>query len=140
MIAGTIEIRRRTCLSRTLMLSKPLYDCSKCPAYCCSYESVVVQKRDINRVARHFEIDVETALGRFTKIVDGEHVLRHQKDRIFGSVCIFLDTETRRCSIYDIRPAVCHQYPGAPRCGYYEFLNWERSYQDDADFVPMKRY
>jgi hypothetical protein len=120
--------------------NKALYDCSKCPAYCCSYESIVVQKRDINRIARRFEIDVETALDRFTKIVEGERVLRQQKDRIFGSVCIFLDRESRRCTIYDIRPAVCHEYPVTPRCGYYEFLKWERIYQDDADFIPMTRY
>ena len=34
------------------------YDCTKCPAYCCSYEHIGVSKRDINRLARHFEIDV----------------------------------------------------------------------------------
>src|SRR5256885_8235859 len=41
---------------------KPLtlsyYNCSKCPAYCCSiYERVQVTKRDIRRLANHFGVE-----------------------------------------------------------------------------------
>ena len=119
---------------------KALYDCSKCPAYCCSYDRIVVGKRDLTRLAKHFDVDLDTAARRFTKTVEGEQVLRHQKDDVFGSVCMFLDTKTRRCTVYEARPGVCHEYPDRPRCGYYDFLKWERSHQDDPDFVPMKRY
>ena len=113
------------------------YDCLKCPAYCCSYDRIAIGKRDLKRLARHFGIDVETASRRFTKIKDNEVVLRHQKDKIFKSVCMFLDTKTRRCTIYMARPGVCHTYPGQPRCGYYEFLSWEREFQDEPDFIPF---
>ena len=115
------------------------YDCLKCPAYCCSYERISVNGRDLNRLAKHFGIDAETATERFTKIREGEVVLRHQKDDIYGSVCMFLDTKTRRCTIYEARPGVCHEYPDRPRCGYYEFLRWERRHQGDKDFIPLKR-
>ena len=119
---------------------KPQYDCLKCPAYCCSYERIIVEKRDLNRLAKHFGIDAETARTRFTKVVEGEQVLRHQKDEYYGSICMFLDTKTRRCTIYEARPGVCHEYPDRPRCGYYDFLKWERRHQEDEEFVPMKRY
>jgi len=112
------------------------YDCSKCTAYCCSYPQIDVSKRDLNRLARHFGIEPETAERRFTKIKDGVRVLRHQKDKIFDSVCMFLDLQTRRCTIYQARPGVCHEYPTRPRCGYYDFLKWERTHQDDPDFLP----
>ena len=118
---------------------KLLYDCSKCPAYCCSYERIIVGKRDLNRLAKHFGIDVETARRRFTKITADEQVLRHQKDKIYGSVCMFLDTKTRGCTIYEARPGVCHEYPDRPRCGYYDFLKWERNHQEDEDFIPLPR-
>jgi len=118
---------------------KLAYDCSKCPAYCCSYERIIVGKRDLNRLAKHFGIDVETARRRFTKITADEQVLRHQKDKIYGSVCMFLDTKTRRCTIYEARPGVCHEYPDRPRCGYYDFLKWERNHQEDEDFIPLPR-
>jgi uncharacterized protein len=119
-----------------LPAKKLSYDCLKCPAYCCSYDRIGVNAADIKRLARHFGVDPETAKLRFTKIKEGERVLRHQKDRIFESVCMFLDTKTRRCTIYNARPGVCHEYPDKPRCGYYDFLAWERKHQDDPDFIP----
>ena len=119
---------------------KLLYDCTKCPAYCCSYEAIVVDKRDLNRLAKHFGIDVEVARRRFTKTAEGEQVLRHQKDKVFGSVCMFFDVKARRCTVYEARPGVCHEYPDSPHCGYYDFLKWERVHQGDDKFIPMKPY
>jgi Fe-S-cluster containining protein len=113
------------------------YDCLKCPAYCCSYESIEVNKRDVHRLARHFGVDFETAAERYTKIVDGTPALRHQKDSTYGSVCMFLDTKTRRCTVYEARPALCRSFPETKRCGYYDFLKWERYRQDDPDFIPL---
>lgn len=123
----------------TIVPPKLQYDCSRCPAYCCTYDRISVTRRDLARLARHFAVDIETARRRFTKVKEGEDVLRHQKDKIFGSACMFLDTGTRRCTIYDARPGVCHEYPDKPRCGYYEFLRWERKHQDDEDFIPLQR-
>jgi uncharacterized protein len=118
---------------------KLLYNCAKCPAYCCSYERIIVNGHDLRRLARHFTVTPDEARVRFTKVVDGEQVLRHQKDDIYGSVCQFLDKKTRRCTVYESRPAVCHEYPDRPRCGYYDFLRGERSHQDDPDFIPLKK-
>src|SRR5829696_7939916 len=43
------------------------FDCSKCPAYCCSvYERVKVTKRDIARLAKHFGVTYEQAEKRYT--------------------------------------------------------------------------
>ncbi|MBV9496515.1 MAG: YkgJ family cysteine cluster protein [Acidobacteria bacterium] len=118
---------------------KPQYDCSKCPAYCCSYDRIIVSKRDLSRLAKHFGITPEVAQRRFTKTVEGEQVLRHQKDKYYGSICMFLDQKSRRCTIYEARPGVCHEYPDRARCGYYDFLKWERRHQDNPDFVPLKK-
>ena len=112
------------------------YDCAKCPAYCCSYDSIAVGKRDLEKLAKHFSLELDVAEERFTKVVDGEVVLRHKKDKTFGSVCMFLDSKTRRCTVYDARPKVCRSYPEFPTCGYYEFLKWERRQQGDDEFIP----
>jgi Fe-S-cluster containining protein len=114
------------------------YDCLKCPAYCCSYDRIIVTKRDLSRLAKHFGIEPETAQRRFTKIVEGEQVLRHQKDTVYGSICMFIDLETRRCTVYQARPGVCHEYPDRPHCGYYDFLKWERKHQENEEFIPLK--
>lgn len=120
------------------MSANPIqYNCAKCPAYCCSYDKIEVSRRDLQRLARHFGVDVAIAESRFTKVVDGVQVLRHRKDKVFATTCMFLDGETRRCTVYEARPGVCHEYPDRPHCGYYDFLRWERTHQDDPDFVPL---
>jgi Fe-S-cluster containining protein len=121
----------------TVLPAKLRYDCSKCPAYCCSYQRIPVTPRDIERLARHFDLTPEEAKKRYTKFAWGEQVLRHRKDHIYESVCAFLDRETRRCTVYEARPEICRGFPEASRCGYYEFISWERRRQDDPDWVPL---
>ncbi len=115
------------------------YDCSKCPGYCCSYPLIEVGKRDIQRLARHFGISYKQAEDRYTKFDKTEktRALRHQQDEHFGSICKMFDTKKRRCTVYEARPGVCREYPDGKRCGYYEFLNFEREHQDDPTFVAV---
>ena|SRR5580765_7753490 len=115
------------------------YSCSKCPGYCCSYPEIEITKRDIARLAKHFGLSFEQAEERFTKLdaKEGVPLLRHQKDRIFDTVCTFLDQKTRRCTVYEARPGVCREYPDSPRCGYYEFLKFERTHQGDPKFIAL---
>jgi Fe-S-cluster containining protein len=115
------------------------YNCDNCPAYCCSYEHIEVTPADLARLAARFGLSEAEARRRFTKARPGDpatRIMRHQKDYHFGSACRFLDTETRHCTIYDARPEICRSYPGAPRCGFYDFLMAERSCQEDPQFVP----
>ena len=37
------------------------YDCLNCPSYCCTYPRIPATKRDIRRLAKHFEIPEEQA-------------------------------------------------------------------------------
>src|SRR5438876_2876148 len=114
------------------------FDCSKCPAYCCSiYDRVQVTKRDIKRLAKHFAVSIETATRRYTTTWEDELVLRRKKDPIFGKACTFLDPQTRRCTIYQARPSVCREFPATRRCAYYDLLRFERRQQDDPDVLPI---
>ena len=115
------------------------YSCSKCPAYCCTYSDIEVGKRDVARLARHFGLDYERAEERFTKVdpESGVRLLRHRRDKIFDSTCVFLDQEKRQCTVYEARPGVCRKYPDSARCGYYEFLRFEREQQGDEKYVAL---
>lgn len=129
-------------MGRTITDEQPKvhYDCSKCPAFCCSvYERVQVTKRDLNRLAKYFGVPVEVAEKRYTKIhaASGERVLRRKKDHIFGEACQFINPETRGCTIYHGRPQVCREYPDRTRCSYYDLLQFERRQQDDEDVLPL---
>ena len=113
------------------------YNCLKCPAYCCSYARIIIKKKDLARLAKHHGMSEEKAKKKFTKKghEKGEVVLRHKKDEHFGTVCRFLDSKTRNCTIYHARPGICRDFPGTRRCGYYDFLKFERRAQEDDDYV-----
>jgi uncharacterized protein len=115
------------------------YSCAKCPGYCCSYPEIEVSPRDIERLAKHFGLTYRLAEERFTKLEPKEKVrlLRHQRDKVFATVCMFFDRKARRCTVYQARPGVCRNYPDSPRCGYYEFLKFERAHQDDPKFIAL---
>ena len=96
----------------TKVKPRSYYDCVKCPAFCCSvYERVQVTPRDIRRLAKHFGVTVEVATARYTKMWEGERVLRRKRDHLFGQACQFINPETRGCGIYHARPAVCREFP-----------------------------
>lgn len=113
------------------------YNCLKCPAYCCSYEHIPVTDEDVTRLAQHFNVTDEEARRKFFKRGDDENplVLRHKADEHFDTICRFIDTETRNCTVYEARPAICRDFPTQNRCGYYDFLSFERVVQEDPDWV-----
>jgi hypothetical protein len=124
---------------RTAVRMTAKYSCAKCPGYCCSYPEIEVTPRDVERLAKHADLDYRTAEARFTKYDEKEkaRLLRHRKDTVFDSVCMMLDQKTRRCTVYEARPAVCRGYPDSPRCGYYDFLKFERAHQGDEEFIAL---
>ena len=118
-------------------MAKKLYDCVKCTAYCCTYTHIPVNKTDLKRLAKYHGISVEKAEKKFTKKGDKENprVIRHADDEHFVTACMFLDQKTRNCTIYEGRMKICREFPTQKRCGYYEFLKWEREVQDDPTWV-----
>jgi len=121
-------------------VSKIKYDCAKCPGYCCSYDLIEVSNHDIGRLVKHFKVSDAVARRRYLKRVRSAGkditVLRHKKDEVYATTCVFFDQDERRCTVYAARPHVCRTYPDASRCGYYEFIRFEREQQGDEDFVP----
>lgn len=74
----------------------------------------------------------------FTKEAHGrKFAMRRKVDKHYGRICRFFDTEQRRCGIYEARPAVCRSFPGKGRCGYYDFLKFERETQNDPAWIAV---
>ena len=63
-------------LSEASLHRRAMYNCSKCPGYCCSYPLIPLTKRDVHRLAKHFDLTFEAARTKFTK-VDGDEEYRH---------------------------------------------------------------
>ncbi len=122
-------------------MSLQQYNCAKCPGYCCSYPLIPLDKRDVERLGKHFGLTFEEARNSFTKEAHGhKYAMRRKKDEHFGRICRFFDTEKRCCTVYLARPSVCRSFPGAGRCGYYDFLSFERRAQDDPEFVALTNH
>ncbi len=115
------------------------YNCLKCPAYCCTYPDIIVKNSDLKRLAKYFGVSEKKAAKKYTKksTNDGSRILRHKYDEYYGTACQFLDSEERQCTIYAGRPKICREYPGDGRCGYYDFLTFERDAQEDPDYVAV---
>lgn len=123
------------------MRDRALYDCLKCPGYCCSYPLIALEKRDVERLAKHFGMDFAAAREEFTEENHGrKYAMRRKPDIHFGHICRFFDTEARCCTVYAARPKVCRDYPNTKRCGYYDFLKSERVAQDDPDYVAITNH
>ena len=118
---------------------KNRFNCERCPAYCCSYPVIKLTKTDLRRLAKHLGLSLERTVKKFTKRDENgkKRIMRHRKDEHFGSVCRFLDRETRSCTIYEARPKICRDFPGTRRCGYYDFLTFERTLLTDPDHVAI---
>lgn len=116
-----------------------LYDCDDCPAFCCSvYERVEVRPGDLRRLAKYFGVSEEVARERYTTTFEeDELILLRKDDDLFGETCEFLDTETRGCTIYDARPAICRKYPARERCSYYDLYQFEQEQQGDPEAIPL---
>ena len=116
------------------------FNCQKCPGYCCSHPRIAVTDNDLRRLAAHAGIPEPAARARFTYryTADGvdEQIMRHRKDDIYRSVCALFDRGTRKCSMYAARPHVCRRYPYGTKCGYYDFLKFERAHQGDEEYIP----
>ena len=115
------------------------YNCLKCPGYCCTYPRICVTQEDIALLAEHHGLTHKQAAKKFTKDghEPGEIILRRQEDEHFGTACMFLDQESRGCTIYEGRPTICREFPGVRRCGYYDFLSFERRTLEDADHISV---
>ena len=44
-----------------------LFNCLRCPAYCCSYPVIRLTKTDLRRLAKHLGMSLERTVDKFTK-------------------------------------------------------------------------
>jgi uncharacterized protein len=90
-------------------------DCLTC-ANCCKTTSPIFRDVDINRIAKHLGLKP----GDFTQKnlhidQDGDWVLN-------TSPCLFLGDDNR-CSIYEVRPKACREYPHTDRKNMAQVLD-----------------
>jgi len=90
-------------------------DCLAC-ANCCKTTSPIFRDKDIERIARHLGMRPGTLVQQYLHIdEDGDYVLNE-------SPCAFLGADNY-CSIYDVRPKACRDYPHTDRKQFHQILD-----------------
>ena len=82
-------------------------DCLKC-ANCCKTTGPLFTTQDIERIAKFMKMKPQQFIERYLRVDE-------DKDFVLQSVpCTFLDSENY-CSIYDVRPKACREFPHTDR-------------------------
>ena len=90
-------------------------DCLKC-ANCCTTTGPLFTDKDINRIAKHLRIKPSVFTKKYLRIDE-------DRDYVLQTVpCIFLG-EDNYCSIYDVRPKACREFPHPDRIKQSQLLN-----------------
>lgn len=88
--------------------------CSQCDAKCCKGESgyVFVNVGDIHRIASHLKLSVDDFSHKHLRKINDKHFsLKEIKISDDNYACEFLNLDTNRCTIYEVRPTQCIKFP-----------------------------
>ncbi|MGS2764204.1 YkgJ family cysteine cluster protein [Sinomicrobium sp. M5D2P9] len=90
-------------------------DCLKC-ANCCKTTGPLFTNADIERIAKHLKMKPQQFTDTYLRIdEDNDYVLQ-------SVPCTFLGHDNY-CSIYDVRPKACREYPHTDRKKFHQITN-----------------
>ena len=90
-------------------------DCLKC-ANCCKTTGPLFTPKDIERIAKHLKMKTADFEEKFLQSdEDQDQVLQNLP-------CLFLNDD-HTCSIYDVRPKACREFPHTDRKKIYQINN-----------------
>jgi Fe-S-cluster containining protein len=90
-------------------------DCLKC-ANCCKTTGPLFTDKDIQRIAKYFKMKVHKFTEQYLR-------LDEDNDYVLQSVpCTFLGNDNY-CSIYDVRPKACREFPHTDRKKFQQISN-----------------
>ncbi len=90
-------------------------DCLTC-ANCCKTTGPLFTNKDIERISKHFRQKPVQFIETYLRVdEDNDHVLKQVP-------CTFLG-EDNYCSIYEVRPKACREYPHTDRKDFHKISN-----------------
>ncbi len=90
-------------------------DCLSC-ANCCKTTSPIFTDADIERIARHLRMRPADLIARYLHLDEDRHYVLN------SSPCTFLGYDNY-CSIYEVRPKACREYPHTDRRRMHQILD-----------------
>lgn len=87
-------------------------DCLTC-ANCCKTTGPLFTHKDIERISKHFRMKPGNFIASYLRVdEDNDHVLQQVP-------CTFLGADNY-CSIYEVRPKACREYPHTDRKDFHK--------------------
>ena len=90
-------------------------DCLSC-ANCCKTTGPLFTTKDIQRISKHFKMKQQQFIEKYLRLdEENDYILQ-------GVPCTFLGTDNY-CSIYDVRPKACREFPHTDRKKFQQISN-----------------
>lgn len=90
-------------------------DCLSC-ANCCKTTGPLFTTRDVTRIAKHFKMKEQAFIKEFLRVdEENDYVLQRVP-------CTFLNADNY-CSIYEVRPKACKEFPHTDRKKFHQISN-----------------
>ncbi|MGB1309228.1 MAG: YkgJ family cysteine cluster protein [Oceanihabitans sp.] len=90
-------------------------DCLTC-ANCCKTTGPLFTDKDVNRIAKHFKQKPQQFIAQYLRVDE-------ENDYVLQSVpCVFLGADNY-CSIYEVRPKACREFPHTDRKKFQQISN-----------------
>lgn len=83
-----------------------VFTCRQCGQCCQGSGGIVLSARDLDRLAAHFNIDVDAVTEQFALKSNSRHKIRQSPD----GFCIFFK-QGQGCLIHSVKPDVCRAWP-----------------------------
>lgn len=91
-------------------------DCLTC-GNCCKTTSPIFTEKDIQRISKHLRMKEAAFISQYlNRDEDDFYVLK-------TAPCSFLDLNDNMCTIYDVRPKACNEYPHTNRRKFIQLTN-----------------
>ncbi|NNC69393.1 MAG: YkgJ family cysteine cluster protein [Flavobacteriaceae bacterium] len=91
-------------------------DCLQC-ANCCKTTSPIFTNKDISRISKHLRVKEAEFFDQYLHRDEDEFMV------LKTAPCGFLDEADNTCSIYDVRPKACAEYPHTNRKKFVQLTN-----------------
>lgn len=90
-------------------------DCLSC-ANCCKTTGPLYTEKDIERISKHLRMKPADFEEKFLRIDE-------DNDKVLQNLPCFFLNEDNTCSIYEVRPKACREYPHTDRKKIYQINN-----------------
>ena len=90
-------------------------DCLSC-ANCCKTTGPLYVEKDIERISKHLRMKPADFEAKFLRVDE-------DNDKVLQNLPCFFLNDDNTCSIYDVRPKACREYPHTDRKKIYQINN-----------------